>query len=156
MRDDLAFAGVFGSVASVEQASTDADEGVVVFTVRVSFNILRALHHLRLQKAVAVSVDGLDGAVVCDTDVIWLDSHDFAQPLVRIVDGLKASSVAALPHQPQVGELCREWRRTFRQTPVSEVWQDIIKHREQYQCPGREKVGDERHLCSVVAEACVR
>jgi hypothetical protein len=30
--DDLAFAGVFGAVAGVEEASLDADEGVVEFT----------------------------------------------------------------------------------------------------------------------------
>lgn len=33
VRDGFAFAGVFDSVAGVEEAALDADEGIVVFTV---------------------------------------------------------------------------------------------------------------------------
>jgi hypothetical protein len=37
--DDFAFARVFGSVASVEEASADGDEGVVVFTLCTSARV---------------------------------------------------------------------------------------------------------------------
>ena len=36
VRDGLAFAGVLGSIAGVEEAAADGDEGVVVFTVEQS------------------------------------------------------------------------------------------------------------------------
>lgn len=42
---------------------------------------------LRLEEAIAVSIDGLDCFIICDGDMIGLDSNEFAVLLVGLVDG---------------------------------------------------------------------
>lgn len=94
----------------------------------------------RLQKSIAVSVDCLDSTVVRNTDVIWLDPNDFPKLLMSLVNSKISSSMPALPHQPEVGELSWEWGWTFRQTWISQVWKDVIEYWNEQESPRGEEI----------------
>ena len=76
--------------------------------VSIDRGYIEWLGNVRFGEAVAVAVDGLDGFIVVDADVVGLDAHDGSQFLVKLVDRLEAVSSPDDVHQPEVGELCGE------------------------------------------------
>lgn len=56
-----------------------------------------------------MSVDGLDGRIVCNRDVVWLDANYCSVLLMSCMHGSISSSSTTLIQQPEVGELCWEW-----------------------------------------------
>lgn len=107
------------------------------------------MHHVRLEKTIAVAVDGLDGLVVGHTDVVGLDAHQGPQLLVHLVDNLVPPAAPAHGEQPEVGELRWEGRRDAAQVAVRDQVrvQEVDGHEDRGGEPrprGQEEV-DERH-----------
>lgn len=81
------------------------------------------------QETITVSVDGVDGRIVCDGDMVRLYPYNFAVFLVQVVDGKISASSSTLVHQPKVGQSCWQGSRDFEKTPVPEIWKNIVKDR---------------------------
>ena len=62
----------------------------------------------RFGKPVSMPVDDLDGLIVVDADMVWLDAHNGPQFLVKLIDCLESVSSFNNMHQPEVGKLCEE------------------------------------------------
>ena len=88
------------SVSDVEKPSGDGDKGIIVFTRRVSFGRDNDTPDSRFQEAISVPVDDLDGLVVGNADVVWLNSNHFTELLMHFIHGLVPPSVSDLPHKP--------------------------------------------------------
>jgi hypothetical protein len=90
VRNDLPLARVVGPVACVEQAALDADEDIVEGPrVLVSDGLCASggCCYSRLQHAVTMAQDGLDGVVVGDADMVWLYPDHWTELVVHVIDG---------------------------------------------------------------------
>ena len=102
MGNGLAFAGVLGAVASVEETSLDGNEDIVIFAVwsQLSVTTWGCIIDLRFQKPISVAVDGVNGIGICDRNMIGLDSHQRAIFLVRLIYRQESFSQASLQQEP--------------------------------------------------------
>lgn len=78
-------------------------------------------HDVRLQEAIAVSVDERDGCIVGDGDLFRRNADELAILLVGSIDRQEALSLASLQQQPEVGERSKAGTGDIVQTPALEV-----------------------------------
>ena len=93
VRDNLALARVLGTVARVEETAADRDESIIEVTGSISMEALighlvapRPNQYIRLQEAIAVSVDGGDCLVIGDRDMTRRNAHKLSILLVSGID----------------------------------------------------------------------
>lgn len=75
-------------------------------------------------------VDRLDGRVVCNRDVVWLDADYCSVLLMSCMHGGISSSSTALVQQPEVGELGWEWSRDGEIAWLGEIRDEIVEENE--------------------------
>ena len=128
MRDGLPLAGVLSAVTSVEQTTTDGDEGVVEVTKSGELRILPYAQKgdLRLEEAVSVAVDGVDRGIIGDGDMTRSETDEFTVLLMEVVDDLEAVPPTGLDQQPEVGEPGDTGGGNGAQMPSLEVGDDVV------------------------------
>ena len=57
--------------------------------------------HPRFEETISMSVDGVDGSIVCYRDVVGLDSDELSILLVRLIDAEISPSLSSLHEQPE-------------------------------------------------------
>ena len=98
MRDGLALTGVLCAIASVEKTALDGDKNVIVipFENQMKTDNRGRMVYSRFQEAISMSVDSVDGTVICDRDVIGLDPDQLSIFLVCLVHSLVSLSLSSL------------------------------------------------------------
>lgn len=91
---------MFSSVSDIEKTPRDRDEGIVVFTVTISFGLNSLSSDSRFQETISVTVNDLNGLIVGYADVIRLNSNNFAKLLMNLVDSFVPPAMTNLPHKP--------------------------------------------------------
>jgi len=130
MGHSLALPGVFGTVPSVEQATPDRNEGIIV---------------LALQESVTVAINQWDSVRICDTDVVWLKTNKLAILLVCFVDSEEAFALTALPQEPEVRPRGGEGCRDVANLPVAEVREQVVEDRKEEDRVRRQEECHDRH-----------
>ena len=96
-----------------------------------------------------MAVDLLDRLVVADADMVWLDAHDRAELLVKLMDGRVSVPPPANAHKPEIRELGGKWRRDAAQLSIGhEVVVHVRHHHAKDQGKGRpwrEDEAENRH-----------
>lgn len=84
-----------------------------------------------------MAVDDVDGAIIGNRDMVRLYPSHLAVLLVQGVDGKVPPSPSSLVEQPEIGQ--GGWQRAgdFPETPVPEIWQEVVEDREEEQDIGR-------------------
>lgn len=113
--DRLPLPGVLGTIPSVEQASPNGYESVIV---------------LALQEAVAMAVDLGNGVCISNADMVRLNTDKLSKLFVCFVNGKEALPAAALVKQPEIGPSGWEWRRYVADLPVTKIWEKIEENRQ--------------------------
>lgn len=97
-----------------------------------------------------MAINGLNGLVVGDADMVGLDAYHRSQLLVHLVDGQVAVPTPAYQEKPQVGELRGEWRGDASKFSVRhQVWIQIPRGEEDWggkKRPRRQEQVDYGHL----------
>ena len=108
------------------------------------------MEYLRLEETVSVAVDGGNGGVIADRDVVGLDTNNGTQLLVKLVHSFISVTSPAYRHEPEIGELGWEGRGDLAKGAIcNKVWNKIVKDSADQQDGrrpwGREE-GDDGHL----------
>lgn len=96
-----------------------------------------------------MAIDLLDRLVVADADMVWLDAHDRAELLVKLMDGRVSVSPPADAHEPEIRELGGKRRRdatqlSIRHQVLVQVRHDHAEHQGKGR-PWREEEAENRH-----------
>jgi len=128
VRNCLALASVLGAVAGVEETALDGDEGVIVFaadSLSACLPCLQCCRNLRLQKTIAMPVNGGYGSIIRDRNMTWLDTDERTIFFVCCVYCQITPAPATLPKKPEVAESCWERRRDITDGIVAEPRKEV-------------------------------
>lgn len=107
-----------------------------------------------------MSIDGRNGVLIGDTDVVGLNAYKRAQLVMHVVHDFVALAAPTHAHEPKIGELRRPWRRNVAKVPIGNgvgvnVGRDEQSHGDRYGPPGEDEF-DNRHSCGADATLFLR
>ena len=104
-----------------------------------------------------MAVDGVDGSIIADTDVVGLDTNNRTQLLVKLVHPLVSVTSPDYRQQPEVCELGWEGRGNLAQSAIcNEVGNKVVKdsaHQQDDRRPWGHEKADDGHLLNLNDEA---
>jgi hypothetical protein len=78
--------------------------------------------HVRLQETIAVTIDGLDGIVICHGDMVGLDPDQFSILLVCFIDNQVATTSTGLDRATR--DWVKFWQRRGQGYQANGTWPD--------------------------------